>query len=1193
METSRRIACLILLGLCLAAPRGVRAEPAPALAPSAPIALKRGQTIEIALNGQHLSRLDSTSVADPQGLAVTLLKPEKPEADHVRIRLAAATDAVPGDRELRLIGPTGVTRPLRVFVSQYDIASAKSAGENGPEARDIELPATLLGSIETPGQMHQFRFAGIKGRKLIFDVHTARLGSPLDPVVTIHSEDGRELRSTIEHHGSDPMLVFDPPEDATYVLHLRDLQYRGGGDYNYRITAGHIPYVEGLLPSSGRPGEIVEAKPVGYNLEGCGAVRVDLASAAPGKLDVCAKSPLGISNPVPFEVTELPQTIESEPNDRPQEANPVSLPAEVSGHMDRPADEDCFRFHLPYKQAVCLEVLAARYGSPVTPLLQLRNVKGDVIESNDGTADADAGITRELDAGDYVASVRDLAFGGGPGYWYRLKIEPARMVPQDFTVRFMPDAPRLHRGGNIAIWCDVKRRGGFHGDVTLTPENLPAGVAASPITISENASGWFTLAASPDAVLGTAPLHLRASATIGAAPVNHDAEPRIDGREVRQSYLTVLDAAPFGVEAVAAMTPQQLEQTNGQIQALAAKLEAPDQAFEASLAQWEKKLANRPVWTVLNPSAVSSAKGAQLLRQPDGSVLASGTIPANDQYTVTAHTELTGITAVRLEVLSDPRLPSHGPGAAPNGNFVLSEFKLLAAAPDMAPKPVPLSKARADFSQPGFAAEAAIDNNPSTGWAVDNQEGRDHTAVFQTASPVGAGDGTMLSFVLDHASVFAQHNIGRFRIAVTTADRAALDNELDAPANILQIASTPPKLRTDRQRAELASYFRTIDPQTSAARMRLQAMRGFAAPYAEMQRLQNALKARSPRIEAEQERWEQAMGHGAGWSVLDVKTAGASNGSELSIEPDGSIFVNGAGPPTDTYHIEAASPLKRITAIRLEVLPDARLPANGPGRAADGGFILTGFRVSAGKQIPFASAAATIEQKEFPIGGALDGKGWRIPSDAPRTADATFYPKEPIEDGSVLKITLEQQSKEPQHTLGHFRLWVTANLEPDAASRPPLHVLAILKAPAGSRSPEQKRELAAYFRSIAPSLKPLHERLADLQMSVPSMPLRFQRNRPAAIPVPISRAGGFKGDVRITLEGFVRSRDGNKPAPITSEFKLTPLTLPGDNQFGMLTFEPDRVTDPGTRMVVLKAESKIGDDTIVTYSPAFPMTIEK
>src|SRR5207237_9068328 len=100
---------------------------------------------------------------------------------------------------------------------------------------------------------------------------------------------------------------------------------------------------------------------------------------------VRAKTPLGLSNAARLSLTELPQVVEQEPNEKPDTATPVSLPAEISGHIDHGGDEDFFKFHLPYRQAVNFEVLAGRYGSPVTPLLQLRDVTGNIIERNDGT----------------------------------------------------------------------------------------------------------------------------------------------------------------------------------------------------------------------------------------------------------------------------------------------------------------------------------------------------------------------------------------------------------------------------------------------------------------------------------------------------------------------------------------------------------------------------------------------------------------------------------------------------------------------------------------------------------------------------------------------------------------------------------------------------------------------------------------
>lgn len=1208
VRASCSVVCFLIIALGLAVETWGQA--APTLKSAPPIAVRQAQSIELTLNGSHLDLLASAAVADPRGVTVSLAKAEKPKGDEIKVNIAAAADAALGEREMRLIGPAGVTRPLRLFVSQYPVVIANEAVRL-PQGQDVQLPATLVARINGPGDVDRFRFSAAKGQTLIFDVHASRTGSPLEAVVTIHSTAGREMRTRVERHGGDPLVIFQPPDDGQYLLHVRDLRYRGGGDFDFRVEAGQIPYLEGVLPSSGQPGKVIEARAVGYNLEWGERVTVDLSAVPPGRIEARTRTPLGYSNPVPFEVTELPQMVESEPNDKPENANPITLPSEISGHMERPADEDYFKFHLAYKQAVSFEVLAGRYGSRMAPLLQLRNVKGDIIESNDGTPDADARIARELDGGDYFVSVRDLTYAGGTGYWYRLKAEPATSVPQDFSVRFLPDAPRLHRGSNVAMWCQVTRLNGFKGDVTITPEGLPAGVTATPVVIGEDASGWFALSAGPDAALGTVPIRLRASATVGTVPISHMAEPEMDGRPVAEAYLTILSPAPFTVEAVASMPAQQIEQLNSEIRSLSEKLSAPDPKFEAAMTEWEKKAAARPAWTVLNPATFASSKSTPLLREPDGSILAGGMIPAQDQYTLTAKTDLTAITAIRLEVMSDERLPAHGPGAAPNGNFVLTEFKLLASKNGENPQPVVFRRATADFSQNDFPISAAIDNNPATGWAIDPQEGRGHVAVFETDKSVGFDQGTQLTFVLRHESPFPQHNIGRFRISVTSADPASLSNETEIPANVLSIVRIPAEQRTSEQRSQLVAYYRSIDPQTVADRSRLEALRSFASPYAEMQRLEVALKTRTPELDAEQEKWEQALAAGEGWSAVDVDTAKSTSGTQLEKESDGSIIAQGASPPSDVYQLRGASPLRGVTAVRLEALPDARLPANGPGRAGDGNFILTRFRVAAAARAPatqpaaepsdaaIESARATFEQKDFGIVGALDEKnetGWGI---APRTgqpAEANFYFKQPLpssEEGTVLNLTLEFLSNQPQHTLGHFRVWATTSKEPDSDIRPPQNISAILKVPAGGRSDEQKRELSTYFRSIAPSLEPLRRRLADLRVLVPSMPLKIRKNRSGAIPVPITRARNFTGDVQITLEGLAGGDEDNKPSPIARELRLNPLTIGGDKLFGTLTFEVEEGAEPGTRLAVLKAEAKAGDDTIVQYSPAFPITIEK
>ncbi len=104
--------------------------------------------------------------------------------------------------------------------------------------------------------------------------------------------------------------------------------------------------------------------------------------------------------------------------------------------------------------------------------------------------------------------------------------------------------------------------------------------------------------------------------------------------------------------------------------------------FETELAEWERAQAKGIDWIVLKPSAAKSYGGAMLVVQPDESILASGNPPDTDSYSVKVRTDLTDLTAIRLELLPDASLPKGGPGrATETGKAVLSEIQLAVRSP--------------------------------------------------------------------------------------------------------------------------------------------------------------------------------------------------------------------------------------------------------------------------------------------------------------------------------------------------------------------------------------------------------------------------------------------------------------------------------------------------------------------------------
>jgi len=247
-----------------------------------------------------------------------------------------------------------------------------------------------------------------------------------------------------------------------------------------------------------------------------------------------------------------------------------------------------------------------------------------------------------------------------------------------------------------------------------------------------------------------------------------------------------------------------------------AKRDAELKAYESrageALVAWEDSLKG-DYWSVLDPQEMKAGNGTQLARQDDLSILASGPNGKGD-YTITAQTGITGITAIRLEAMTDDSLPNKGPGRSGTaGNFVLTEFEVSQAplADPGAAQKVILSAARADFSQGGYDVATAIDgklDGNGNGWAIGKQEGKPHVAVFETQDTIGADGGTLLSFVLKQNYDDGTHSLGRFRLSVSTASRPV---NLGLPGEITAILAVARDQRDQGQKDALQKYFREND----------------------------------------------------------------------------------------------------------------------------------------------------------------------------------------------------------------------------------------------------------------------------------------------------------------------------------------------------------------------------------------------
>ncbi|HEX3725661.1 MAG TPA: DUF1549 and DUF1553 domain-containing protein [Pirellulales bacterium] len=243
-----------------------------------------------------------------------------------------------------------------------------------------------------------------------------------------------------------------------------------------------------------------------------------------------------------------------------------------------------------------------------------------------------------------------------------------------------------------------------------------------------------------------------------------------------------------------------------------AKLQAEVAAQQAKLdlrqAEWEAAQ-SPPPWTVAEAAELTSSTGATFAKQADGSILVEGP-KKRGTYTITLRSDLPAVTALRVELLADPRLPANGPGRAPNGNLVLSELRATAAPTSDPSKAVPLAFARAtaDFGQEGFPVNNAVDGNPQSGWAVSGKIGQNVTGIFEIREDLNLAGGTTLTLTFDQ-QYDDDHSIGKFRLSLTGAKRPI--QALSLPAAVAAILAVPADKRSDAQRNELAAYYRSLD----------------------------------------------------------------------------------------------------------------------------------------------------------------------------------------------------------------------------------------------------------------------------------------------------------------------------------------------------------------------------------------------
>ncbi len=525
-----------------------------------PFSAPAGKSIEVTIIGTNLDDTTELRFTHPGITAKPVLLPTDEFFPKARIQgskfnVTVAPNVPTGIYEARAVSYFGFSTARPFVVAASDSLEVTESGNHA--TRETAMPAdvnsVITGSVSSRG-IDWYKFKATAGQRILIEILAERIDSKMDGQIIVYDSKGREVNRNRDWYGRDPFIEVNSKQDGEFYLAISDILYRGGSDHFYRLSISDKPHIDFVFPPAGEPGSRNTYTVYGRNLPG-GSLgnSVTLKGQQLESLEVEIRMPDVPTLPTSFQpgtprqsllrVTEFqlknsnsvkigfatgPVVIESSHLNQQE----VTLPVEIAGRFDEPNDEDVFRFRTEKGKTYYIEVISDRMKSQVDPALEvhqiLRSKEGvetlkKIAENDDlpsffsvhnksainlDSNDATVSFVAEH-AGDYAVTVLNQFGGGGPVDIYRLAI---REPKPDFqliatTERPLPSnrtgysvTPLLRQGAKWGVRIVAPREDGFTGDIVVTAENLPKGVTAQPLTLSEKTDrGILVISADPSA----------------------------------------------------------------------------------------------------------------------------------------------------------------------------------------------------------------------------------------------------------------------------------------------------------------------------------------------------------------------------------------------------------------------------------------------------------------------------------------------------------------------------------------------------------------------------------------------------------------------------------------------------------------------------------------------------------------------
>lgn len=487
------------------------AEAAPTITKLSLRGLQAGGTTRLAIDGNELGP-QTRVLLGAHAPAQQVQAGATPQHVEVDLTLDAHTPA--GVYLLRVASDLGISQSVPLSVDSLPQAAF------APQI--TSLPTSMTGSLGGATVLRT-SFAGKKGQPIVVDVQCRRLGANVSPIA--HLLDARRVQIAWGRGqvalGGDSRLEAVLPADGEYFVELHDALYRGGEPNHFCLKIGELKYADLAFPLGVQLGTKSKLGFLSTNLPQ--SVTADDAATAVGLQ--AAAWPAGVQLLTGLRpqlvVTSHAELVETTPAAGQIQELPAA-PVGVSGKLAAPSELDRYKLPVTPGQALRIDVLASRAGSPVDGVLSVLNEAGGQLAASDdrpGTSDPGLDFTVPADVKAIVLALRDMRGAGSANHAYRISVTP--LAAPDFALSMADERILIPQGGVALVRVRAARQS-YAGPIKLNLPGLPAGITATNAEIPAGASDALVTFAAPGASPAQAVLTIAGDAADGAVAVHRE-----------------------------------------------------------------------------------------------------------------------------------------------------------------------------------------------------------------------------------------------------------------------------------------------------------------------------------------------------------------------------------------------------------------------------------------------------------------------------------------------------------------------------------------------------------------------------------------------------------------------------------------------------------------------------------------------